>query len=95
MEIKKDDIKRAVTLSRIRVEDSELDQVGNELASIMQWIEQLEQMNIEGAKVYAEHIDHTMVERDDVCTEGGVPEAILQNAPEKAHNMFAVPKVVE
>jgi aspartyl-tRNA(Asn)/glutamyl-tRNA(Gln) amidotransferase subunit C len=33
--------------------------------------------------------------RADVVTDGGYPEKILANAPERIGNFFAVPKVVE
>jgi aspartyl-tRNA(Asn)/glutamyl-tRNA(Gln) amidotransferase subunit C len=36
-----------------------------------------------------------MKKRADVVTDGGDAEAVLQNAPAREGNYFAVPKVVE
>jgi aspartyl-tRNA(Asn)/glutamyl-tRNA(Gln) amidotransferase subunit C len=33
--------------------------------------------------------------REDIVTDGGYPERILANAPDRSGEFFAVPKVVE
>jgi aspartyl-tRNA(Asn)/glutamyl-tRNA(Gln) amidotransferase subunit C len=33
--------------------------------------------------------------REDVVTDGGYPDKVLANAPERAADFFVVPKVVE
>jgi aspartyl-tRNA(Asn)/glutamyl-tRNA(Gln) amidotransferase subunit C len=39
--------------------------------------------------------NQTMAMRADVVTDGGYPEKVLSNAPERIGDFYAVPKVVE
>ena len=36
-----------------------------------------------------------MTRRDDVVTDGGDPEKVLSNAPDRVGDFYTVPKVVE
>jgi len=38
---------------------------------------------------------HELPKRDDDVTDGGYPEKVLKNAPDRESDFFAVPKVVE
>jgi aspartyl-tRNA(Asn)/glutamyl-tRNA(Gln) amidotransferase subunit C len=95
MKLTTDQIARVATLARIRVEKHELPDLEHELSSILHWIDQLEKVDVAGVENYTDCQPQSLPEREDVVNDGNIVEAILANAPEKAHNMFSVPKVVE
>lgn len=95
MELTKEQVARVATLARIRVETDELSALQKDLSGIFHWIDQLEKVNVAGIENYTDCQPQSSPEREDVVTDGNCVEAILANAPEKAHNMFSVPKVVE
>ena len=88
-------VRRIAALARIHVEDEEAERLQSELNSILGWIEQLNEVNIEGVDPLAGATHMALKMRDDVVTDGGYPEKILANAPERIGEFFAVPKVVE
>ncbi len=88
-------VARIATLARIKVPDTALRAVGDELSQILAWIEQLAEVDTTGVApmVGVEHL--ALPWRADVVTDGGRRDEILRNAPEAAHGFFTVPKVVE
>jgi aspartyl-tRNA(Asn)/glutamyl-tRNA(Gln) amidotransferase subunit C len=88
-------IRRIATLARIRVEDSELPALQTELNGILGWIEQLNEVNVDGIEPLAGAAQMALKMRDDVVTDGGYPDKVLANAPEREGDFFVVPKVVE
>lgn len=88
-------IRRIATLARIRVEDDELPTLQAELNNILGWIEQLNEVNVDGIEPLTGAQQMALKMRDDVVTDGGYPDKILANAPERIGEFYAVPKVVE
>ncbi len=88
-------IRRIATLSRIRVEDDELVPLAQELNGILGWIEQLNEVNVDGVEPLTGGAQMAMKMRDDVVTDGDCADDILANAPDRNGAFFAVPKVVE
>ena len=88
-------IRRIATLARIHVEDAELAPLAAELNGILGWIEQLNEVNVDGIEPLACAAQMALKMREDVVTDGGYPEKVLTNAPERAGDFYAVPKVVE
>lgn len=95
MELTAEQVARVAALARIRVTTDELAAIGQELSGIFHWIDKLESVDVKGVENYTDSYPQSVPERDDVINDGNIVEAILANAPEKAHNMFSVPKVVE
>ena len=88
-------IRRIANLARIRVEDHELASLANELNGILGWIEQLNEVNVDGIEPLTGAQQMALKMREDVVTDGGYPEKVLANAPDRAGDFYAVPKVVE
>ena len=88
-------IRRIATLARIHVEDAELPALAAELNGILGWIEQLNEVNVDGIEPLTGAQQMALKMREDVVTDGGYPDRILANAPERAGDFFVVPKVVE
>ena len=88
-------VRRIAALARIRVEENEVEKLQSELNGILGWIEQLNEVNVDGVEPLTGGARMALKMRDDVVTDGGYPDKVLANAPERAGDFFAVPKVVE
>jgi len=88
-------VRRIATLARIRMEDAEVTTLAGELNAIFGWIEQLNEVDITGVDPLAGGAHMALKMREDVVNDGGYPERILHNAPDRIGDFFAVPKVVE
>ena len=99
MALDKATVARIATLARIRVGEDELEPLAVELSGILDWVEQLMAVDTENVSpmtsVAPEAFGMTLPMRDDVVTDGGYPEKVLSNAPERIGDFYAVPKVVE
>ena len=88
-------VRRIASLARIRVADDELPRLQAELNGILGWIEQLNEVNVDGVEPLTGAVQMALALREDVVTDGGYPDKVLANAPERAGDSYAVPKVVE
>lgn len=88
-------VRRIASLARIHVEDAELPALQADLNSILGWIEQLNEVNVDGIEPLTGAAQMALKMREDVVTDGGYSDKVLANAPERAGEFFAVPKVVE
>ncbi|MBT5515957.1 MAG: Asp-tRNA(Asn)/Glu-tRNA(Gln) amidotransferase subunit GatC, partial [Rhodospirillaceae bacterium] len=57
--------------------------------------EQLSEVDTEGVKPMTSVAEMIAPQRVDEITDGNVAEKVLSNAPDRAKDFFAVPKVVE
>ncbi|HEY5302141.1 MAG TPA: Asp-tRNA(Asn)/Glu-tRNA(Gln) amidotransferase subunit GatC [Acetobacteraceae bacterium] len=88
-------VRRIALLARIRLEDAEVAPLQAELNGILGWIEQLNEVDVEGVAPITGAAHMALKMREDVVTDGGYVEKVLANAPERIGEYFVVPKVVE
>ena len=88
-------VRHIARLARIAVSDEEVASLAPELSNILGWIEQLQEVDVEGVEPMTAVIPNKLRLRDDVVTEGGIRDDVLRNAPVPEHGFFAVPKVIE
>jgi aspartyl-tRNA(Asn)/glutamyl-tRNA(Gln) amidotransferase subunit C len=88
-------VRRIAKLARIRVADAEITVLQTELNAILGYVEQLNEVNVDGVEPLSGGAQMAMRLREDVVTDGGIPDLILANAPDRAGVFFSVPKVVE
>lgn len=69
--------------------------MAEELSKILGWVEMLGEVNTDGVEPLAAVIPNTLRWREDVVTDGGIQDKVLQNAPKAEYGFFAVPKVIE
>ncbi|SHI39662.1 Asp-tRNA(Asn)/Glu-tRNA(Gln) amidotransferase subunit GatC [Wenxinia saemankumensis] len=86
---------RVAHLARIRVEEDRLPALAQEFNTILGFIEQLNEVDVEGVEPMTSVTPMRLKRRDDVVTDGGQQDAVLKNAPDAREGFFAVPKVVE
>lgn len=95
MSVDKDTVRRVARLARIAVPEERLEPLAMELNGILAWIEQLNEVNIEGVEAMTTPVEMKLPMREDVVTDGGIRDQILANAPRSEDGFFVVPKVVE
>ncbi len=95
MSIDKDTARRVAHLARIRVEEDQLENLAGELSGILGFMEQLNEVDVEGVEPMTSVSPMDLKRRDDVVTDGNKQAQILSNAPDTREGFFAVPKVVE
>jgi aspartyl-tRNA(Asn)/glutamyl-tRNA(Gln) amidotransferase subunit C len=88
-------VRRIASLARIHVEEDEIPRLMTELNGILGWIDQLNAVDVAGVEPLTGATHMALKMREDVVTDGGYPEKVLANAPDRAGAFFAVPKVVE
>ncbi len=88
-------VRRIAKLARLHVEEADVPRLQSELNGILGWIEQLNEVDVEGIAPLTGAAAMAMRMRDDVVSDGGMAEAVLSNAPDRAGAFYAVPKVVE
>lgn len=88
-------VRRIAKLARIRVEELQLPQLQAELNGILGWIEQLNEVDVDGVEPLSGGAQMALKLREDAVTDGGIVELVLANAPDRAGDFYAVPKVVE
>ena len=86
---------KVAKLARIRVEDAALPALAAEFNTILGFIEQLAEVDVDGVEPMTGVTPMRLKRRDDVVTDGNQAAAILANAPDAREGFFAVPKVVE
>ncbi len=88
-------VRRIAKLARLHLDEADVPRVQAELNGILGWIEQLNEVDVTGIEPLTGAATLAMRLRDDVITDGGMQEAVLSNAPDRAGPFYAVPKVVE
>ena len=95
MSIDLETARRVAKLARIRVEDDALPALASEFNTILGFIEQLNEVDVEGIEPMTSVTPMRLKRRADVVTDGNQQAAVLANAPDAREGFFAVPKVVE
>lgn len=86
---------KVAKLARIKVEEDALPALAQEFSAILGFIEQLNEVDVEGVEPMTSVTPMRLKRRADVVTDGNMPDKVLSNAPDAREGFFAVPKVVE
>ena len=95
MSIDIDTARRVAKLARIRVKEADLPALAGELSGILTFMEQLNEVDVEGVEPMTSVTPMRLKRRKDEVTDGNIQAAVLKNAPDAREGFFAVPKVVE
>ena len=87
--------RRVAKLARIRVPNANLPQLAEQLSGILSFMEQLNDVDVEGIEPMTSVTPMRLKRRVDGVTDGNMQARILANAPDAREGFFAVPKVVE
>jgi aspartyl-tRNA(Asn)/glutamyl-tRNA(Gln) amidotransferase subunit C len=95
MKISREQVLHVANLARLEVGPEEVDKLASQLSPILDYVDKLAELDLEGVEPMA-HV-HQIVNafREDRPAPSFPTEAILQNAPQAAAGCFKVPKVIE
>lgn len=88
-------VRRIARLARIKLDDADVPQMQDELNAILSFVEQLNEVDVEGVQPMTSVTPMAMKMRQDIVTDGGDVASVLANAPVSEDGFFVVPKVVE
>lgn len=95
MSLDKETVAKVASLARLKVSDEDLEKYGPQLSNIINFVEQLSEVDTDNVEPLANVVDITLRLREDEVTDGGIQKDVLANAPETLEGFFVVPKVVE
>jgi aspartyl-tRNA(Asn)/glutamyl-tRNA(Gln) amidotransferase subunit C len=78
-------------LARLRLSDDEVDRMAGELSQILEHVETMNELDLDGVEPTSHVVDLTNVLREDVPRDGLDKETALAQAPDAADGGFRVP----
>ncbi|MGN8113660.1 Asp-tRNA(Asn)/Glu-tRNA(Gln) amidotransferase subunit GatC [Labrys sp. 22185] len=88
-------VKRIARLARIAVTEEDVPHLQGELNAILDFVAQLDEVDVNGVEPMTSVTPMLMKKRQDVVTDGNIAAKIVANAPASEDNYFLVPKVVD
>ncbi|MBR1700914.1 MAG: Asp-tRNA(Asn)/Glu-tRNA(Gln) amidotransferase subunit GatC [Lachnospiraceae bacterium] len=82
-------------LAKLELSDEEKDQAKQDMAKMLDYIDQLNELDTTGVEPMSHIFQVENVFREDEVTNGDMREAVLANAPEEKDGMFVVPQTFE
>ncbi|HEX8342872.1 MAG TPA: Asp-tRNA(Asn)/Glu-tRNA(Gln) amidotransferase subunit GatC [Tepidisphaeraceae bacterium] len=89
-----DQVRHVARLSRLWLDEQQLRHFGEQLGSILGYVEQINRARIEGVEPMAHAVRLTNVLREDVAAPPLPTDVVLANAPDTDGPFFKVPKVL-
>lgn len=95
MQVDEATVRRIARLARIKITDEEARALEGELSGILDWVKQLDQADTSNVEPMTRVVPIALKKRQDVVTDGGIPDDVTKNAPATEDHFYVVPKVVE
>lgn len=95
MALDKSTVEKIAFLARLAVPEEDMAPLAGDLNGILDWMEQLNEVDTDGVPPMASVADLGLIRRADAVTDGDCADAVLANGPETEDGYFLVPKVVE
>ena len=95
MKLDTNTINKIAKLARIRLSENEAKEMLKDMNSILDWVEQLNEVNTDKVEPLTNISSSALSQREDEANDINSSDEILQNSPDKLEGYFAVPKVVE
>lgn len=91
--ISKEDTKHVAKLARLELSEQEVDKFANQLGNILEYVEQMNEIDTTNVQPMAHPFDVVNVMREDEVYYENTKEELLKNAPEEEDGFFKVPKI--
>jgi len=88
-------VKHISKLARISVDEEKANKLADDLNSIFEFIEKLNELDTENVEPLTSVANTTLRFREDEVQSQNIREKILSNSPDNNEDFFVVPKVVE
>ena len=95
MKITKEQIQHIAVLSRLNLSEEEKDLYGSQLSSILDYVDQLNELDTRETEPTSHVLSLSNVMRDDILTSSLPGEEALKNAPSRSENFYRVPRIIE
>lgn len=95
MEVDETTVRRIARLARIKITDEEAKGLKGELNGILNWVEQLGEVDTENVEPMTSVVPIKLKMREDVVNDGEKADDVTANAPMSEDGFYVVPKVVE
>jgi aspartyl-tRNA(Asn)/glutamyl-tRNA(Gln) amidotransferase subunit C len=88
-------VRHVAKLARLKISEADYPRYAQQLTGILDYVAQLNSVNVAGVEPMAHPLPLKNVLRDDVVKPGLTTEQVLANAPAKDGPFFTVPKVLD
>src|SRR5688572_10876518 len=88
-------LRHLAKLARLDLSDADLEAIRPRMQAIIEYVDQLKKLDVEGVPSLDNAADLTNVRRPDEPRPGLPAEAALANAPAVAGPHFAVPRIID
>ncbi len=95
MRVDETTVRRIARLARIKISDAEAKGLEAELSGILNWVEQLGEVDTSSVEPMTRVVPIELTKRADTINDGDIADDIVKNAPMTEDHFFVVPKVVE
>ncbi len=93
--IEREQVHKVAHLARLELTSQEEEQFTTQLSSILDYFEQLSELNTENVQPTTRAIDVSNITRQDQLQPYADREAILNIAPDREDEFFKVPKIMQ
>ncbi|MEO0672815.1 MAG: Asp-tRNA(Asn)/Glu-tRNA(Gln) amidotransferase subunit GatC [Pseudomonadota bacterium] len=95
MQVDQATVRRIARLARIEISDAQAQSLEGELSNILDWVEQLNEVETADVAPMTQVVPMEMKKRIDDVTDGEMADTVVANAPLTEDGFFVVPKIVE
>lgn len=95
MKISQDEVEKIAHLARLEIDDSQKNKMAEQLSNILQYIDKLKDVDVEGVQLSSDAAFMNNVLREDELKASPGPSVTLANAPERDEDFYTVPRVVK
>lgn len=88
-------VRKVARLARLELSDADLARMTEQLTNILNYVDQLTELNTDGVEPMAHPLPLQNVFRDDEPRPSLSPDEALKNAPVRLGNFFGVPAVLD
>lgn len=91
----REDVLKLAQLARLQLSEAEIEEYATELTEILQYVEQLQKVDVDGLKPTNQVTGLTNVTRpDEIRDYGYKPEDLLKNVPSTKDNQIKVKRML-
>ena len=95
MKISTDEVGKIAHLARLEIDASQKEKMAEQLSHILQYIDKLKDVDVEGVKLFSDAAFMNNVLRDDELKVSPGPDVTLANAPQRDEDFYIVPRIVK
>jgi aspartyl-tRNA(Asn)/glutamyl-tRNA(Gln) amidotransferase subunit C len=87
-------VHKVATLARLALTPEEEEQFAGQLSGILEYVDQLDELDVTGVEPTTRAIDVVNVTRADIMRVYENREGLMESAPDRDENFFKVPKII-